>query len=266
MVETPAPSRNDDAGTVPVVAAIDFWRDDSLWQVIWPAAVALAVVVHCIFFLAASSSPAKKATQRIAMAISMPPPPPPEPPPLPPEKKPERRVESEKAPAPAAPPTPEPPAQNQPPPLSTAEPVNLGPATGQGVAIAAGTPDGQAGAPPVSGEGQPLETNRAQPGPPQAEWDRNGYKSGAFEVLNRAKRYPRKAEVLGVEGWCMVKVSLNHDGSLAARPSIVNSSGQAILDEECLAVASRVTFPPIAAHVATPYVERFRIEFKLLNR
>jgi protein TonB len=197
------------------------------------------------------------------------PPPPVKEEPPPPEKK--ERVEKkppvEAPPAPPAPPSPEPPPENTPPPLSTAEPVNLGPSTGQGVAVAVGTPDGVAGAPPVASSGPPAETNRGMSGPPRENWDPNGYKNGAWDEMNKAKRYPRKAQVLGLEGKCVVKVQVNHDGSLAGKPTIVGKgTGHDVLDEECVAMAERVKFPPIPADVEAPVTFRFPIEFHLENR
>ena len=77
----------------------------------------------------------------------------------------------------------------------------------------------------------------------------------------------RKAEVLGLEGKCMVKVMINHDGSLAAPPSLVGKgTGHEVLDEECLAMAARVKFNPIPKHVEAPVTYRFPVEFHLLNR
>jgi TonB family protein len=249
------------------VGMAGFWYDDGLWQVIWPAAIGFAVLVHGVAFFAASSSPAKERPPPVTMAISMPPPPPKAEPPPPPEKKKVEKKPVEAPPAPPAPPSPEPPPPDAPPPLATAEPINLGPSTGQGVAVAVGTPDGVAGAPPVASTGPPAETNRGMSGPPRENWDPNGYKNGAWDEMNKAKRYPRKAQVLGLEGKCIVKVQLNHDGSLAARPSLVGKgTGHEALDEECLAMAERVKFPPIPAHVEAPVTFRFPIEFHLENR
>ncbi len=257
MAETTSP----DPLTSPT---IDFWHDDSLWQVIWPAAIGVAVIVHVIAFTMASASPAKKAVERIAMAISVPPdPPPPPPPPDPPKKKKVVEPPPDVAPAPSAAPSDQPPTDT-PPPLATPTPVALGPSTGEGVAVPVGTPDGVAGAPAISGNGPPPETNRAQAGPQQENWDPNGYKSDAWDLMNKAKRYPRKAQVLGLEGKCMVKVMINRDGSLAAPPTIVGKgSGHDVIDEECIAMATRVKFAPIPEHVQVPHLERFPIEFQL---
>ncbi|MBM4281988.1 MAG: TonB family protein [Deltaproteobacteria bacterium] len=104
-------------------------------------------------------------------------------------------------------------------------------------------------------------------GPPTEAWDPNGYRNGAWDQMNKAKRYPRKAQVLGLEGKCVVKVMLNHDGTLAAKPTVVGKgTGHPPLDEECVAMAERVTFPRIPVHVEAPVTFRFPIEFHLENR
>lgn len=250
--------------------SVDLWREDTLARVIYPSALAVAVVVHGAMFGLANQSPHKKPQERIVMAVSVPPDPPPPPPPPPPEKKkppPPKPTELPPAPPAAVPDAPPQPADT-PPPLSTLPPVNLGPSTGQGVAVPVGTPDGAVGAAPVSSpSAPPPETSRAAPGPPVENWDPNGYKNDAWDMMNKSKRYPRKAEVLGLEGKCMVSVRLNRDGSLATKPTIAGKgSGHEILDEECIAMAERVKFKPIPAHVEVPYLVRFPVEFKLVNR
>jgi TonB family protein len=149
--------------------------------------------------------------------------------------------------------------------------VALGPSTGQGVAVAVGTPDGVEGAPPPASSGPQRTdvpaTNRGQSGPPAENWSESGYKSGAFDRMNKNKRYPRQAEVLGLEGRCMVVIKLNHDGTLAEKPKVFGKgTGHALLDEECVAMAERTTFPPIPASVEAPVTFRIPIEFHLVNR
>ncbi len=251
-----------------------FYADDGLWMVVWPAALGVAVLVHSFAFVFMTATPAKPKPETITMALAIPPPPPPpppEPPPPPPKEKP--KPPPEKAPPPPLPPAPvvseTPPPPDAPPPKAAPEVVALAPSTGQGVKVAVGSPDGVEGAPPVTGTAPseaPL-TNRGQSGPPPKEWDENGYKSGVWDLMNRAKRYPRKAQVLGLEGKCVVSVKLNHDGSLAAPPKILGKgTGHAVLDEECIAMAERTTFPTIPAHVPAPVSMRFPVEFHLENR
>ena len=254
------------AATPQEAFAASFWEDDRAWQAAWPAAIAFAVLFHGVAFVAATQQPARKRAPPLVMAIAMRPPPPvvEELPPKPPEKP--KMLQSAPPPAPAAPPTADPPPSATPPPLATLEPIALTPTTGEGVAVAAGTPDGEANAPPVSGEGGPLTTNRAVSGPERPDWDPNGYRNNAWDLMNRAKRYPRKAQVLGLEGKCVVKVMLRHDGSLAQRPQIIGKgTGHPALDEECITMAERVKFPPIPPHIEAPVMFRFPIEFHLEN-
>ena len=60
--------------------ATSFWTNDEGWQIGWPAALLLALVVHAFAFMGAAKTPPKKIDPPIEMAIAMPPPPP-EPPP-----------------------------------------------------------------------------------------------------------------------------------------------------------------------------------------
>ena len=247
-----------------------FMVKDRLARVVWTAAFALAVVVHSAAFLVASSQPAKPTPVTMTMAIAIPPPPPP---PLKDDRKQPPKPEPVNAappPAPPAPPSETPPPVEQPTPQASEQVTALAPTTGQGVAVAVGTPDGVAGAPPPTSTGPASDvptTNRAQSGPALVNWNESGYKSGAFESMSKNKRYPRKAEVLGLEGRCMVVIRLNHDGSLAEKPKVFGKgSGHELLDEECVAMAERTTFAPIPAHIAAPVTFRIPVEFHLVNR
>lgn len=246
---------------------------------VWLGALLGAVVIHSVAFVFMTAQPAKVKPEAITMSIAMPPPPPP-PPPHPQEPEPEPPPPPEKPktpppdkplpPAPPAPPDVPPPPTDAPLPKAAPELVTLGPSTGEGVKIAVGSPDGVEGAAPITSSGAPSDaplTNRGQAGPAPREWDENGYKSGAWDMMNRNKQYPRKAQVMGVEGKCVVSVRLNHDGSLASPPKILGKgTGHAVLDEECLAMAQRTTFPPIPEHVPAPVAMRFPIAFVLENR
>jgi len=231
--------------------------------------------VHSAAFMVASVQPAKPKPVTISMAIAIPPEPPPPPAPAPPKEEPKpppkpEPVDAAPPPAPPAPPSATPPPVEQPTPKASEQVTTLAPTTGQGVAVPVGTPDGVAGAPPPTSTGAAPEvppTNRAQAGPAQPDWSETGYKSGAFESMNKNKRYPRKAEVLGLEGRCMVVIKLNHDGSLAEKPKVFGKgTGHALLDEECVAMAERTTFAPIPAHVPAPVTFRIPVEFHLVNR
>jgi protein TonB len=252
-----------------------FMINDRMTSVVWAAAVSLAIVVHSTAFVVAAATPKTPKPPPITMAISVPPelpPPPPAPPPEPPQpKKAEPIPDVAPPPAPPAPPSDTPPPPDAPPPQASEQVVALGPSTGQGVAVAVGTPDGVAGAPPPASSGPARTdvpvTNRAQSGPPAENWSESGYKSGAFDRMNKNKRYPRQAEVMGLEGRCMVVIKLNHDGSLAEKPKVFGKgTGHALLDEECVAMAERTAFPPIPVTVDAPVTFRIPIEFHLVNR
>jgi protein TonB len=248
---------------------VGFFYDDDLWAVMWPAAIGVAVVVHGAAYFLASAQPAKVRPPPVTMAIQMPPPPlppssSPEPPPEPP--KPQKKRAEALPPLPAAVDVPASPAES-PPPIASPEVVALAPASGEGVAVPVGSSDGVGGAPIAAASGPPPTTNQGAAGPPSETWDPRGYRDGAWDKLNQAKRYPRKAQVLGLEGKCIVKVLVNHDGSLAAKPTLVGKgTGHDVLDEECLAMAERVQFGPIPAHVQAPVTFRFPIDFMLQNR
>ncbi len=240
--------------------------------IVWTAALTAALALHLGALFGMTTTPPKPKSEPITMAIAIPEPPEPAPeppePPEPPKKKPEKPPEKqpEPLPLPPAPPTPAPPPPDAQPPAASTEKVTLEPQTGDGVAVAVGAVDGT-GTQPVSGERttEPA-TNRGQAGPAQPEWDENGYKSDAWALMNKAKRYPRKAQVMGLVGKCVVSVKLNHDGSLASPPKLLGKgTGHDVLDAECTAMAERTRFAPIPSHVPAPVTFRFPIEFVLEN-
>jgi periplasmic protein TonB len=248
-----------------------FWATDRRRYKVLVGAFGFALGIHSGMYFAADQAPKKKEPETITMAIALPPPPPPPPDVVetPPPPKP-RKPPPEAPPAPAAPATPAPPTPaDAPPPKASEVPVNLGPSTGQGVAVAVGSPDGVEGAAPIKGEGsKPLETNRAVAGPDTDTWDPNGYRSNAHKLMDKNKRYPRKAEVMGIEGSCVVVLVIARDGSLAEPPRYMGKgTGNADLDAECLEMAKRVgKFPPIPASAPAPHTLRLKIEFHLENR
>jgi len=245
-------------------------HEDRLWAVVWTGAVVAAIALHAVALAGMRTTPERPRQAPITMAIAIPPepePPPPEPQPEKPKPKPKPETPAE--PLPPAPPTEAPPTPpDAPVPQAAPDVVAVAPSTGEGVAVPVGAVGGDPTAPPVSGTG-PTDappTNRAQPGP-AAAWDENGYKTKAWDLMNKGKRYPRKAQVLGLEGKCILSVRVNHDGSLAAPPNLLGKgTGHAVLDEECLAMAQRTRFEPIPEHVAAPVAFRFPIEFVLENR
>jgi TonB family protein len=84
-------------------------------------------------------------------------------------------------------------------------------------------------------------------------FDMAAYRKTVFDIMNKEKRYPRKAQVLQLQGRCMVKLLINRDGSLADEPKILGKgTGHDVLDAECLRMAKAKTYPPIIGEVEVP--------------
>ena len=81
-------------------------------------------------------------------------------------------------------------------------------------------------------------TSLAAAGPPP-NW--TGRLSAA---INRAKRYPREAEMRGIQGVVVVTFAMRRDGTLiSARVS--RSSGSELLDEAAVETLQRASLPPV---------------------
>jgi TonB family protein len=98
-------------------------------------------------------------------------------------------------------------------------------------------------------------------------FDISAYRKTVFDILNREKRYPRKAKVLQLQGRCVVNLALNRDGTLAEPPKLLGKgTGHPVLDEECLRMANSVKYPPILGEVTElPVRVRQPIEFTILD-
>ncbi|MCC7108354.1 MAG: TonB family protein [Deltaproteobacteria bacterium] len=243
--------------------ATSFWTNDEGWQIGWPAALLLAVVVHAFAFMGAAKTPPKKIEPRIEMAIAMPPPPP-EPPP--PEPEPEKPKPKPKVPPPDLPPPP-----NETPPPEAA-PTEVQPVTGVTADSVVG--ENASGMNVRVGNttfGNPNDEPLVKPQDVQAivgpAFDISAYRKTVFDILNREKRYPRKAKVLQLQGRCVVNLALNRDGTLAEPPKLLGKgTGHPVLDEECLRMANSVKYPPILGEVTElPVRVRQPIEFTILD-
>lgn len=240
-----------------------FWDNDDAWQVTWPAAIAFAMLFHGFAFVMSDHAPVKVKEQPIVMAIAMPPPPPPPPEPeAPPEEKP---------PPPKEKPPDKPPPPNETPPPET-PPAPSTPVTGvtadSVVANNAGGPQVRVGNTTFGDQNKekltpPAEVQKAQAVP----FDRAGYDSGVFAKMDKEKRYPRKAKVLGLEGSCIVALVINRDGSLAEDPKLLGKgSGHDALDAECVRMAKAAApYPPIVGDVDIPLRLHKKIQFSLLE-
>lgn len=109
-------------------------------------------------------------------------------------------------------------------------PMNLGPATGQGVEVQDT---------PVADEGGTDEVVDPRAGHVDGEKDGvgvdlSGYGARVRAAVQRRQHYPESAEEDGVEGTVRVRVTVRADGSLVAKPTIIKSSGNGTLDREAL--------------------------------
>lgn len=241
--------------------ATTFWTNDEGWQVAWPAALGLAVVVHAFAFMGAANSPPKKVEPTIQMAIAMPPPPEPPPEPEKPKPKPKPKVLPPELPPPpneTAPPE-TPPTEVQPVTGVTADSVVGESASGMSVRVGNttfGNPDDE-----------PFVTPKDVQQITGPAFDLSAYRKTVFDILNHEKRYPRKAKVLQLQGRCVVNLALNRDGSLAEPPKLLGKgTGHAVLDEECLRMAKAVRYPAIVGEVTElPVRVRQPIEFTILD-
>jgi protein TonB len=248
-----------------------FLDDDRTWQLAWPAAVAGACLFHAACFMFAAQDVVKAKQVPITMSIALPPAPPPPPPPPPDPPKPPKpqkvAAAAMNAPAPKEP-TPVPPPP-EPVPLVETPPVALAPTTGQGVAVPLGSTEGDPNVKqmPIGASNAQPKSSAVQNSVPSGEgFDPRGYRDGALKAVNKEKRYPRKAQTLGLEGQCLVKVSIDHDGKVVGDPEIIGKgTGHAVLDEECVRMAKAAKLPPVPPEVQTPYVMRVPISFRLVD-
>lgn len=237
-----------------------FWTNDDGWQVAWPGAIAFALLFHGFAFVASQNAPVKVRQEPITMAIAMPPPPPEEPPPPEPPKPPPPKVKPrELPPPPNQKPVEQPPQDVQPVTGVTADSVVADNAGGPQVRVG-NTTFGNPNEEPLT---PPHEVQR----PAAVPFDLQAYKATVFERMNKEKRYPRKAQLLGLEGSCLVKLVINRDGSLAAEPELFagKGTGHDVLDTECLRMAKAAHFPPIVGDTETPVHVTQRIMFSVLE-
>jgi periplasmic protein TonB len=248
-------------------AATGFWNNDEGWAVAWPAALAFATLFHGFAFVVGQKAPEKIRSTPIEMAIALPPPPPLPPPEPPPEPPPPPEPEKPK-PTPKIKDLPPPPNEAPPPDAPfeevqavtgvTAESVVESSPGGAQVRVGNttfGNPDTEVFTPPQ-------QVPRASAVP----FDMSGYRHSVFEKMNREKRYPRKARLLGLEGRCIVKLLINRDGSLAAPPKLLGKgTGHQVLDEECLRMARVATFPPVVGETEVPVHLTQAISFTVID-
>lgn len=242
-----------------------FWLNDDGWQIAWPAAIGFAMLFHVFAFVAGNKAPPKAVkNEPVVMAISMPPPPPtPEPPPLEEPKKKEKPppVKEDLPPPPNETPPPE-----ETPPVDDVKPVT-------GVTADSVVADSASGVTTRVGNTTFGDQNKEELTDPKhveklaaRPFDLEGYRKRVFEAMNKEKRYPRKARVLGLEGKCIVKVMINRDGSLTGKPKLLGKgTGHAALDEECLRLAEAIHYEPLEGDVEVPLHLTRAISFTLMD-
>jgi protein TonB len=241
-------------------ASSSFWMNDEGWQIAWPAAIAFATLFHGVAFVASHHAPAKVKNERVTMAIAMPPPPPPPEIAPPPEDKPKPKPPKDDLP---------PPPNEEPPPEAPVEDVK--PVTGltadSVVADSASDVVARVGNTTFGDQNQEEFTPpREVPKPTARPFDLEGYRKRVFDAMNKEKRYPRKARVLGLEGKCVVKVMINRDGSLSGSPKLLGKgTGHQSLDAECLRLARDIQYPALEGDVEVPLHLTRAIAFTLMD-
>ncbi|PZP43249.1 MAG: energy transducer TonB [Azospirillum brasilense] len=148
---------------------------------------------------------------------------------------PEPALEPLPEPPPPAPPPPPRPAPPRPTPPRPAPPRPAPPRPSVTEA-----PSAREYAPPAAtaAPAAPSRPRMAAAGPPP-NW--TGRLSAA---INRAKRYPREAEMRGIQGVVIVTFAMRRDGTLiSARVS--RSSGSELLDEAAVETLQRASLPPV---------------------
>jgi protein TonB len=64
--------------------------------------------------------------------------------------------------------------------------------------------------------------------------DMIGYGRGVHKTVMRNRRYPASARRLGLQGTTKVKFEIDRNGRLVGKPSVAQSSGHTLLDDEAL--------------------------------
>jgi periplasmic protein TonB len=246
-----------------------FWMNDDGWQVAWPAAIAFAILFHGVAFVAGEQAPPKKKADPIVMAIALPPPPPEviAPPPEPePEKPKPKEKKAELPPDIPPPPNETPPVEtNEPPPPIvtgvTADSVVEGANSGINVRVG-NTTFGDPNNEPLT------KAEDVQPIRAKVQFDAAAYRRTAITMINKQKRYPRKARVMGLEGNVIVRVELDRGGKIVGSPVVMGKgSGHDVLDDEAIRmVQAAAPFPDIVGDdVELPHRVVFPVQFRLID-
>lgn len=149
---------------------------------------------------------------------------------------------------------------------AAAAPAVLDSPLAAGPAVGAATPSSSPGAGPPSPAPVAAAAVASQAGvrgAPGPMVDVGAYLSVVRDRVSRHRRYPAMAIELGLEGVVQVGVRINPDGSLASPPTLDESCGHELLDEEALRiVALAAPFPPVTGH-QQPVRLRVPVHFRL---
>lgn len=195
---------------------------------------------HRIFTVPAAvmEIPVEVERPRPLPVVAPPPPPPPTPSPTPRAAS-APRAPSAPTPAPTVTPV-APAAPAAPAPVLTAEggdPSMAASSQGSATPTAVIAPG-----PPAPVTATPTPTVAA-PGP---IFDPGSYLEGVTERVRRHRNYPAIAQEMGLEGTVEVRVVVAPDGTLASPPTIDESCGHEVLDDEALRIVRRAApFPPL---------------------
>lgn len=235
----------------------------------WVVAGGLAALCHLPLLLIELELAAASAPDELTIDLSTflpepePPPEEPAPPTPPPEPLPERPTPP-KPPEPVDEPPPEEPPAEEPAPLPTPVPVPSDdpPAVDEPTPSSESTPAPDAPAEPTPVKAPPPPP---PPPPPKPPFDPRAYRDLAFALVERHKRYPRKARVLGQQGKVLLLLHLDEEGRLMREPKVQRSSGVDVLDEEAVRmVKAAAPFPKPEGEISrVPILVPLTIHFRL---
>ena len=223
----------------------DFTRFRS-W--LWAAAFVASILVHSFVVWRASVYVPRVPPTEIRVDVRMikeepPPPPPPKPVPKPPKPVPQQ------APLPvlAAPPAP------SPAPEERVVPVQPPPA-----------PLPPIDAPPPPPAPAPVPAPAPAPAAPSVDYQslKAGYGQALSAEIKKGQTYPRLAAMRGLEGTPKVLIVIENGQLVSA--TLVDESGQSVLDEAALALVKKTKLPPVPAALAGQRLEfLLPIDYKL---
>lgn len=118
-------------------------------------------------------------------------------------------------------------------------------------------------------EHAPVETaplQIAQVAAPEPEVDIDAYLGRLASAIERHKRYPRQARVMGMEGVVVVSVRVTRTGGKVGRIEIVRSSGFDLLDREALRMVGAAAFPAASRLPSDPFPMHIPVRFAMASR